>query len=87
MTDPRQLHAIAREEPAALFRYLVLHDFAWELLPVRVWDMVIRDGRGLLSDRTCDGPCMTLETAAAALRLHGMVAPQYQLSRPLESGV
>jgi hypothetical protein len=87
ITSSAQLYDTARQELTGLYRHLVLQDLAWELLPVKVWDLVIRDGRGLLQDDPAGEPGMLIEIAAAAMRLHGMVAQQYQLSRPLESGV
>lgn len=77
----KELFALARREAIHSYQHITLHDFAKELLPCKVYEHIVKNGRGALTPRCKRLPVISVEFASAALRFgHSMVRGSYQIS-------
>jgi len=78
--DPNKLFQRAKAEVTKAYRYLVLHEFVKRLVPESVYEAIVLEGRGKLSDPNPADPTLALEFADAAARLHSLVRESYELN-------
>lgn len=90
--QPRELHALAREQMILHYHEVVLHDFLPRLLDPAVWEYIVRDDAPGLweprlkeSGRAPGAAAMPVEFAGAALRFgHAMILPRYNINATME---
>lgn len=85
INNPSILYQRAREEVIRAYQYIVLYDFAYQILPLEIYNSILTSNRGKLSKPDKSDPKVSVEFAGAVFRLHSLVRDRYFINNKKNS--